>query len=162
MQENTNVASGVAGAIVDDDLAAAHARPVAGIDAAEPAPRRTAHQEPATAHPGAGPVAGVALDLQLAAAHAGADVHADVAGDREPPRGHPRADEPDAGQVALQAYVLTVAGDGEELPHACALVAVPDGQRLDLVAACAGEVVRAEHVGLERHDRLLAERERER
>ena len=130
-----------AGVAVDDDLAAAHARPLAGIDAAELAPRRAAHHERAAAHPRSGPVAGVALDVQLAAAHAGPRVHPDVAGDREPPRGHARADELHAAQVALQADVVAGAGDGEELAHARALVAVPDRQRLDLVAARAGEPV---------------------
>src|SRR3954447_21748751 len=51
---------------VDDDLAAAHARPLAGIDAAEVAPGRTAHHERATPHARSGPVAGVALHVQLA------------------------------------------------------------------------------------------------
>src|SRR5204862_6907741 len=117
---------------VDDDLAAAHARPLAGIDAAEVAPGRTAHHERATPHARSGPVAGVALHVQLATAHTGPSVHPNVAGDREPPRGHARADELHAAQVPLQTDVVAGAGDGKELAHARAPVAVPHRQRLDL------------------------------
>jgi hypothetical protein len=147
---------------VDDDLAAAHARALAGIDAAELAPRRTANNERAAVHSRSGQIAGVAVDDQLAAAHAGPRVHPDVAGDREPPRGHACADELHPAQVPLQADVAAGARDGEELAHARALVAVPHGQGLDLLAAHAGEMFGAQHLGLERHDRFLAQRERER
>src|SRR5206468_2556217 len=113
---------------VDDDLAAAHARPLAGIDAAELTPCRAAHHERPAAHARSGSVAGVALDVQFAAAHPGTRVHPDVARDRESPRCHARADELHAAQVAFQADVVVGAGDSEELAHARALVAVPDGQ----------------------------------
>ena len=61
---------------MDEDLAAAHARPLTGIDAAELAPRRTADHERAAAHRRSGPIAGVPLDVELAASHSRPGVHA--------------------------------------------------------------------------------------
>jgi hypothetical protein len=145
---------------VHDDLAAVHAHPLPGIDAAEPGSRRPADHERAAAHARSGPIAGVALDVQLPAAHAGPGVHPDIAGDGEPPGGHARADVLHAAQVALHAHVVAGAGDREELAHARALVAMPERQRRDVVRA--GEPVGRENFGLQWHLWLGAQREGER
>jgi hypothetical protein len=101
--------------------------------------------------------------VQLTTAHPRAGVHPHVAGDGEPPTGHARADELHAAQVALEAHVVVARSrDREELADPRALVAMPHGQLLDLLAGGAGEPVGGQHLGLERHDRLLAQRERQR
>ena len=136
--------------------------PLARIDAAELAPRRAPNHEPPAAHPRPGPVAGVALDVQLAAAHAGPGVHPDVARDGEPAR---RSSPAPTNFTRLRSPSTRTSsplpGDGEELAHARALLAVPHRERLDLRAARGGQAIGRQRLGLERHGRLLAQGEGE-
>jgi hypothetical protein len=135
---------------VHDDLPAAHVL-------ADLVSRRAADNERPAPHPRTGVVTGIALNAQFAASHPGACVRPDAPGHRQPPGGHARADVPHAAQIALDPHVIAAARHLEELAHPRALVAMPNRQRGDV----AHEPVGREDLGLERHDRLLAQRERD-
>src|SRR6185503_20086263 len=141
----------VARVAVDEDLAAAHARALAGVRGAEPATGRAAHDEPPAAHPDARGVARVALDDDVAAGHLGAGVRSRVAGDSQPAAGHAGPEARDATEVALDAHVVAhAAGHGEQVADGRPPVAVPELEPLDLGRAQPGEPVGGERLGADR------------
>ena len=152
----------IAGVAVHEDLPAAHPGALALPGRAEVVAGGALDDEPAAAHAHAGEVVHGALDDELASAHARAGVHARVARDRQPAGGHACTQELDAAQVALDAQVLAaLSRHREEVPDLRRPVAVPDGERLDLAALAGRETIRAEAFGLQRHRRLLAQRQRQ-
>ena len=153
----------VAGVPVHEDLAAPHPAALARARAPEEPAGGAPHHQPPAQHGRAREVPHPTLDDQLAPAHVRPGVHPRIARDREPAAGHPGTEELDEPQVTLDPHVLVaVARDGEEIGQLRPTLAVPDTERLDLAPAERGEPVGGEALGLERHGRRLAQRQRER